>query len=166
VVINRVIVDSSRLGSISPNEAKDEGVTTSERPNEIENISTAKRIDIKEGVALAATIASFLLVLTFIGDSNHLDSLAQLTVVLLSILSVGSLVMFINIERKAVSPLIELRLMTHKVLLPANIIILIFGITMFMVYQTIPILVRSCLFLTGTTMKPEIIYRTDCYGTM
>jgi MFS family permease len=33
--------------------------------------------------------------------------------------------------------------MTHKVLLPANIIILIFGITMFMVYQTIPILVRT-----------------------
>ena len=33
--------------------------------------------------------------------------------------------------------------MTHKALLPANIIILIFGITMFMVYQTIPILVRS-----------------------
>ena len=33
--------------------------------------------------------------------------------------------------------------MTHKILLPANIIILIFGMTMFMVYQTIPILVRS-----------------------
>jgi MFS family permease len=33
--------------------------------------------------------------------------------------------------------------MAHKVLLPANIVILIFGITMFMVYQTIPILVRS-----------------------
>jgi MFS family permease len=33
--------------------------------------------------------------------------------------------------------------MAHRVLLPANIVILIFGITMFMVYQTIPILVRS-----------------------
>ena len=33
--------------------------------------------------------------------------------------------------------------MAHKVLLPTNIVILIFGITMFMVYQTIPILVRS-----------------------
>jgi MFS family permease len=33
--------------------------------------------------------------------------------------------------------------MTQKVLLPANIILLILGITMFMVYQTAPILVRS-----------------------
>jgi MFS family permease len=59
------------------------------------------------------------------------------------LLSIGSLALFVIIERKAASPLIELSLMAHKVLLPANIVILIFGITMFMVYQTIPILVRS-----------------------
>ena len=35
--------------------------------------------------------------------------------------------------------------MRHKVLLPANILILIFGMTMFMAYQTTPILVRSPL---------------------
>jgi MFS family permease len=132
VVINRVIVDS-RVKLISSNEA----------PKEIKNAGTAKSIDLKGGIALAATIASFLLALTFVGNSNHLNSFAQLTVVLLAILSIGSLALFVNIERKAASPLIELSLMTHKVLLPANIIILIFGITMFMVYQTIPILVRS-----------------------
>jgi MFS family permease len=53
------------------------------------------------------------------------------------------LALFIIIERRAASPLMELSLMTHRILLPANIIILIFGMTMFMVYQTTPILVRS-----------------------
>jgi MFS family permease len=55
----------------------------------------------------------------------------------------ASLALFVIVERRASSPLIQLSLMTHQVLLPANIIILIFGMTMFMVYQTTPILVRS-----------------------
>jgi MFS family permease len=41
------------------------------------------------------------------------------------------------------SPLVNLNLMTHKILLPANINLMIISITMFMVYQSIPILVRS-----------------------
>jgi MFS family permease len=61
----------------------------------------------------------------------------------LAFLSIGSLALFIILERRAASPLMELSLMTHRILLPANIIILIFGMTMFMVYQTTPILVRS-----------------------
>src|SRR5207244_13084094 len=67
----------------------------------------------------------------------------QIVVVPLALLSIGSLALFVIVERRAASPLIELSLMTHKVLLPANLLILIFGITMLMVYQTIPILVRS-----------------------
>jgi MFS family permease len=140
VVINRVIVDSgAKLGSSNDLANTD----TSKSTKVVRKTTTAKCIDIKGGVALAATIASFLLAITFIGNSNHLDSYAQLAVVLLAILSVGSLALFIKIERKSTSPLIELGLMKHRVLLPANIIILIFGITMFMVYQTIPIMVRS-----------------------
>ncbi|PWU78729.1 MAG: MFS transporter [Candidatus Nitrosopolaris wilkensis] len=105
---------------------------------------SASSIDLKGAIALAVTIASFLLALTYIGNSNNLNSSpTQITVVSLALLSMGSLILFVIIERTAVSPLIELGLMAHKVLLPANIVILIFGITMFMVYQTIPILVRS-----------------------
>jgi MFS family permease len=101
-------------------------------------------IDLKGAAALAVTIASFLFVLTYIGNSNNLHSSStQITVVSLALLSIGSLALFVIIERRAASPLIELSLMAHKVLLPANIVILIFGMTMFMVYQTIPILVRS-----------------------
>src|SRR5205809_1395807 len=105
---------------------------------------SASSIDLKGAIALAVTIASFLLALTYIGNSNNLNSSStQITVVSLGLLSMGSLTLFVIIEKRAASPLIELSLMAHKVLLPANIVILIFGITIFMVYQTIPILVRS-----------------------
>ena len=96
---------------------------------------------------MAVTIASFLLTLTYIGNTSSSDGSSayptQIVVISLGLLSAGSLALFVLIERRASSPLIELSLMTHKILLPANIIILIFGMTMFMVYQTIPILVRS-----------------------
>jgi MFS family permease len=108
--------------------------------------SSGRRLDVKGAITLAVTIASFLLTLTYIGNTSSSNGSAyptQIIVISLGLLSAGSLALFVLIERRASSPLIELSLMTHKILLPANIIILIFGMTMFMVYQTIPILVRS-----------------------
>ncbi|MFY9794951.1 MAG: MFS transporter, partial [Candidatus Nitrosopolaris sp.] len=119
-------------------------------PNQEEvgaNISERQSLDVKGAITLAITIASFLLTLTYIGNgtgSNNVNAYStQIVVVSLALLSTGSLVLFVIIERRAASPLIELSLMTHKILLPANILLLIFGMTMFMVYQTTPILVRS-----------------------
>ncbi|MGB6528116.1 MAG: MFS transporter, partial [Candidatus Nitrosopolaris sp.] len=119
-------------------------------PNPLEigtNNSGRRRLDVKGAVTLAITIASFLLTLTYIGNNNGNSIVSayhtQIIIVSLALLSMGALILFIIIERRASSPLIELSLMTNKILLPANILILIFGMTMFMVYQTIPILVRS-----------------------
>ena len=119
-------------------------------PNQKEfgaNISERQSLDVKGAITLAITIASFLLTLTYIGNgtgSNNVNAYSTpIVVVSLALLSTGSLVLFAIIERRAASPLIELSLMTHKILLPANILLLIFGMTMFMVYQTTPILVRS-----------------------
>jgi MFS family permease len=140
VVINRVIRDSRDKADTSEDREAEDANNSWKHPNIANN---AKSIDMKGAVALAVTIASFLLALTYIGNNNHLDSFAQITVALLAMLSAGSLTSFIIVERKAASPLIELSLMTQKVLLPANIILLILGISMFMVYQTAPILVRS-----------------------
>ena len=142
IVINKFIRDNkAELETSISLEQPASAKYPSKQPKAAAN--SARSIDLKGAVALAATIASFLLALTYIGNSNKLDSSTQLTVVSLALLSVVSLALFVIIERKAASPLIELSLMAHKVLLPANIVILIFGITMFMVYQTIPILVRS-----------------------
>src|SRR5947209_19505716 len=142
IVINKFIRDNkAELETSISLEQPASAKYSSKQPKAAAN--RASSIDLKGAVALAATIGSFLLALTYIGNSNKLDSSTQITVVSLALLSMGSLALFVIIERKASSPLIELSLMAHKVLLPANIIILIFGITMFMVYQTIPILVRS-----------------------
>ncbi|MFL6470413.1 MAG: MFS transporter [Nitrososphaeraceae archaeon] len=129
---------SSRARSLNPDSRIDANSSSSSgrRP----------RLDVKGAITLAVTIASFLLTLTYIGNAGNSNGGAyptQIIVISLGLLSAGSLALFVFIERRASSPLIELSLMTHKILLPANIIILIFGMTMFMVYQTIPILVRS-----------------------
>ena len=110
------------------------------------NANVTRSLDVRGAITLAVVIASFLLTLTYIGNgsgNNVTTNSIPTIVVSLAFLSIGSLALFIIIERRAASPLMQLSLMTHRILLPANIIILIFGMTMFMVYQTTPILVRS-----------------------
>jgi MFS family permease len=107
-------------------------------------------IDLKGTITFAITITSFLLTLTYFANTNNdvntdlIDtSYTFIALVSLAALTIGSSILFIVIERKDPIPLIPLKLITDKILLPTNIILLIFGITMFMVYQTIPILVTS-----------------------
>ncbi len=50
---------------------------------------------------------------------------------------------FIIIEKKQKHPLVDFRLMLHRSILPANLIIMLVGFSMFMVFQTVPILVRN-----------------------
>lgn len=109
--------------------------------NSYTKISSNKTIDVKGALTLAATITSFLLVLTFLetGSDNYST---QLVIGFLAI-AVVSLSLFIVVERRAASPLIDFKMMLDKTLLPANILIMIIGLSMFMVFQTIPILVRS-----------------------
>ncbi len=124
----------------------------------IENTSDSQKIvnsneynmDLKGTITLAITITSFLLTLTYFANTNNdfntnsvNSSYTFIVLASLSALTIGSSILFIIIERKEPTPLIPLNLITNKILLPTNIILLIFGITMFMVYQTIPILVTS-----------------------
>src|SRR5574337_403217 len=96
-------------------------------------------IDVKGGITLSATIIFFLVGLSYLQEigSGNLISLAFFAI------SAISVMIFVNIERRASHPLIDLKLLTNKVLLPANIIIMTVGTSTFMVYQTIPILIRS-----------------------
>ena len=97
-------------------------------------------IDLKGTLALAVTIISFLAGISFL-ESNSTDAGFQV-VALFSIAAV-SLAIFIIIEKKVSSPLLDLKLMTHKMILPATVILMMVFLCMFMVYQTVPILVRS-----------------------
>ncbi len=106
-----------------------------------------QHIDIKGALALAFSISTFLLTLTYFAnineESHDRTSIDVIVLATLGALTIVSITTFIFVERKAKEPLIPLTLITDKILLPSNIILLVFGITMFMVYQTIPILVTS-----------------------
>jgi len=106
---------------------------------------SANQIDIKGAITLAATVTSFLLILTFIETSDNNTSSSSSTQVLVYLLSLGivSLILFVVIEKRAKYPLVDFRLLLDKSILPANMIIMLVGLSMFMVFQTIPILVRN-----------------------
>jgi MFS family permease len=102
------------------------------------NISRA--VDIKGAITLAVLVTSFLIALTLVQTGQGLD-LGNMAF----FLSAGgiSLAVFIVIERRSKEPLVDLRLIVNKVILPANLIIMVVGFCMFMVFQTIPVLVRN-----------------------
>ena len=99
-------------------------------------------IDIKGAISLAVTIISFLITLQLLekaGSNNIVE------IIIFSIIALVSLFLFIVIiEKKTPFPLIDFRLLTNKTILYANIINMTVGITALMVvYQSIPILIRS-----------------------
>jgi MFS family permease len=115
----------------------------------------SNQIDVKGAIALAITVASFLLVLTLLetsgsnieaasGNNNHPSDVNFSTHVLpFLIIGIVSFVFFVIIERREKYPLVDFKLMLNKSILPANLIIMLIGFSMFMVFQTIPILVRN-----------------------
>jgi MFS family permease len=76
---------------------------------------------------------------TYDNDDNN----TSIPIVAFLIVGIISLLLFIIIERRSKHPLVDFRLMLNKAILPANLIIMIVGMSMFMVFQTIPILVRN-----------------------
>lgn len=98
-------------------------------------------IDMKGAAALSATIISFLMALTLVESGISPENLPQIAAAF--VVSVVSLSAFVAIEKKVMSPLLDLRLLRDKVLLPSYIILMASGITMFMAYPSIVQLVRS-----------------------
>jgi MFS family permease len=105
--------------------------------------SVKNRVDVKGALTLAATITSFLLVLTFLETGNSTNGSSMQLEFGFIAMTVISLSLFIFVERRSDSPLIDFKMFSDKILLPANILIVIIGLSMFMVFQTIPVLVRS-----------------------
>jgi hypothetical protein len=54
-----------------------------------------------------------------------------------------SLALFILIERRSAYPLVDFRLLLHKSILPSNLIIMIVGFSLFMIFQTVSIMLRT-----------------------
>src|ERR687884_1354883 len=104
-------------------------------------------LDTKGAITLAFAIVSILLVFTYLqpqsqGHGNQ-EEYSNIIIIPFALLGVSSFIGFILIERRAPSPLIDLKLMTNKTILLGNMIMLITGMAMFLVMQTIPFLARS-----------------------
>lgn len=104
------------------------------------NPSNDRTIDIKGTLTLAATIISFLAGITFLESSG---TGAWYQVAGLFAASGILLAAFIVIEKRVRSPLLDLKLMTNKNFLPPTIVLMLTFMSIFMVYLTIPIMVRS-----------------------
>lgn len=109
-----------------------------------------KNIDIKGAIALTTSISSFLISITLLGNSdskdfNNIDNnvINFSLIILFSVLSIVSIFIFSLIQRRTHIPLIDLNLLKHRILLPTNILLMTIGISMFMIYQTISILIRN-----------------------
>jgi MFS family permease len=113
-------------------------------------IKSRKNIDIKGAIALTFTISSFLISITLLGNSHssdindtNNDTTNLSLVILFSVISVLSLFLFVLFQHRTHNPLIDLNLLKDRILLPTNILLMTIGISMFMIYQTITILIRN-----------------------
>jgi hypothetical protein len=96
------------------------------------------KLDVYGAAALAVVIASFLLFVTTVREGAG----AQMPV-LFAAMCAASLAAFVMIERRAPHPVVDYRLFKNRTLMSANVMIIIIGFSMFMVFQTIPILAES-----------------------
>jgi MFS family permease len=102
------------------------------------NASNNQKIDIVGTLTLAATIISFLAGITFLESEGALYLVSGLFAA-----SGVLLAAFIVIEKRVQSPLLDLKLLHNKLFLPPTIILLLASMSIFMVYLTIPVMVRS-----------------------
>jgi MFS family permease len=106
-----------------------------------DNTLRDRTIDIKGTLALAATIVAFLAGISFLEDNNNGSAIYQVAGLFTA--SGVSLAIFIAIEKRTHSPLLDFKLMTSKSFLLPTIILMLVFMSIFMVYLTIPVMVRS-----------------------
>jgi MFS family permease len=102
--------------------------------------SSRNKIDIQGAITLTISVSAFLMALTMVENGDDSNSFSMMGLVVIGIVY---LVLFAIIEKRSTSPLVSMKILANKTILPANIMIMIVGMSMFMVFQTIPVLVRS-----------------------
>ena len=102
---------------------------------------TSASIDIKGALALSITVISFLIALTLVQSGINSKALPQIGIAFIA--SAISLAIFVLIERRVPSPLVDMGLLKDNTLMPSYIIAIATGITMFMAYPAIVQLVRN-----------------------
>lgn len=99
-----------------------------------------KGFDIPGAITLTVSVTAFLMALTMVESSDGTDSFITTG---LAIIGIVYMILFALIEKNSKSPLVNLKILGHKTILTSNIMVMIVGMSMFMVFQTIPVLIRS-----------------------
>jgi len=113
------------------------------------SVNTKTSVDVKGAITLAVAITSFLLVITYfeigttITSNNSVGSSSTITITSFLAAGIISLVLFILVEKRSASPLFDFNLMLNKRILLPTLMIIFVGFSMFIVFQTIPILVEN-----------------------
>ena len=94
-------------------------------------------LDIKGSITLAVTVAVFLITLSYLNTAtnNNNPSTMAIPIVLIAT-GIISLLIFIKVERKAASPLINFKLMGSKTVLSVNVMFIVLETAKMMVYLT------------------------------
>jgi MFS family permease len=120
------------------------------KDSKIRNIKSYEKFDLKGAILLGISIVTFLLFITFLKTdipSTHDTRLNFIMIPLSSLICltvfISSFISFLLFERKSKYPLISSRIFLDRRILAANITLLIVGMSMFTIFQTLPILAQS-----------------------
>ena len=107
------------------------------RPGDIgkaRSTSSKQHIDMKGIITMAVALVSFLIAITYSGSitSNFVLFIVPLVV------GIISLILFIIVEKRVKSPLVDLKLMFHPVIFAGNMSMLMLGIVQYIVITAIP----------------------------
>ncbi|HYY85509.1 MAG TPA: MFS transporter [Nitrososphaeraceae archaeon] len=143
-IIRRYIDDKQEALSLADSSEQVHAPTSVENKisvpyKETTNGNSMKNIDMKGTVTLAVTVISLLMVLSY----SQTNNIGNYQIAIFLFVGIISLVLFVIVEKKSKSPLVNFQLMANKTILSANIILVIAFLSMFTVFQTIPVLVRS-----------------------
>ena len=115
---------------------------------------TTKRMDFQGMAALATSLSTFLLVLTWGGTTYSWESLE---IVGLSLLSVMALIAFITIERKAEDPILPLRLFHEPIFTLSSAGLMIVGVGLFGVISFLPMFLQAVIGMSPTNSGETLI---------
>lgn len=109
------------------------------------------KLDFKGIIFLAISVTSFLSALTLVQSQPTSSEISTIywQVTVLASLGSASFGVFIIVEKKSASPIVDFKLISRKPILISNILVIIWGICTFAVFQTIPILVQSPVEVGG-----------------
>ncbi len=102
--------------------------------------NSKNKIDIQGAITLTVSISAFLMALTMVENNDASNLFTIFGIVTIGIVYMA---LFVIIEKRSNSPLVNLKILANKIILPSNIMVMIVGMSMFMVFQTIPVLIRS-----------------------